>query len=1374
MKGLARMRRYIGLAFMVLCAGHAAAEEGQWRTHFSYNSVQQIAVTPTEVYALANGAVFSVNKQSEQLTTYTNQSGLHGTELACMAYDSERGQLLLLFADGKLDIMRGGAIRYVSDLYQKRMTASKYCNNVSIYGNKAYLSMEFGVLLFDLDKYEFKDTYYIGEKASEVRVTDVLLHGDSIYAQTEEGVYRACLNDKLVDYRYWTVGTTSPVAFDVQKGKIVADNQGNIWKADGRNGLHRRMPTGEEVYYLPEGPEVNMPYRMTVSNGRLYVVPGGRWAVQNSTPGHVMMLENGHWQNITCETIQAATGKPALDFMNVGVNPKDKDHFFVTSYGTGVYEFENGTLKHHYHPDNSILQSAVADVPERYTRTDGAVFDAAGRVWVENVSDVDNNLVVFMPDGSQKGVNLYTEQGRYIYYTPGEICIDNHDARCKWFLSCRSETAVLRLDDSGTPFDTDDDVLTVRSVFVDQNDQSVAPEFFYTMAQAPNGDIWVGSSAGPIVLEHSVDFRLSNRCKRLTIKMEDGTNLLETERVNAFAFDEEERIWIGTQTAGVYVLDADARQILAHYTSDNTPMPSNVVLSMAFDATGGIMYVGTGGGLVSYRLRGTDSRLPIDTSEDNRTYGSMRQWRAHFAYSSIDEIVALGDKVYATSTGSLFSVDKVSEELEYYSRLTGLNGSVIDHIGYNQDVNNMLITYQDGQLDLVNSCGEIMNIADLYLKQTSIDKQVNDILMYRDRAYLAMDFGIVVLNLKKKEVEDTYYIGENASEVAIKQIAMLGDSIYAASDKQVYVADIHDNLIDYAYWHAMPLPNGKVLQGLEVSHGTLCAVMDGVLCSWQDGQWQQHPSEYTLRGLRQTGNATYALLAGSDGIGRIEDNFEVTMHILYGSVNDILAEGGAWWIATAANGVVRIDGGSVQEFHPSGPVSNNPYRMRFYGDKLYVVPGGRWADKLHREAAVMCYENNVWSNMTYNQMLAATGRDLRDFMNVAQDPQDDTHYFVTSYGTGLIEVRGQQVVKVYTPDNSPLEAVVPADPAYYTRTDGAMYDDQGNLWLLNAGSVTNVRVVQPDGKWTSFNINADGTRIVLNTPGEIMVDRRNPQWKWIPECRSNTGLILLQDNGTPANPNDDKVTFRREWFDQNGNQIVPEFIYSLAQDRDNTIWVGTSTGIFSIPASVDFATSNRCERVIISRNDGTNLGDYMLGSEQINCIVIDGANRKWIGTASSGVFLLDIQRSIENTGWDVETVAHFTTANSLLPSDNILSIAIQETTGEVFIGTSAGLVSYMSDAVEPADSFDELYAYPNPVRPNYYGYITIKGLMEDSEVRITDASGNLVKLIQGNGGEAVWDGTNTAGKRVASGVYTAVCNTTDGKGHGTAKILIMN
>ena len=1367
------MKKILLLCFC-LTSIHTWAAKERWNTHFAYNSVQLIAVTETETYALANGAMFSVNKTSEQLTKYDNRFGLHGTTIAYLAYDEARSQLLILYEDGKLDIICNGHITYISDLYNKRMTASKKCNNVTIHDHWAYLSMEFGILLFDLVKWEFKDTYYIGDEAAEVRVTDVMLHGDSIYAQTPNGNYCANLTDKLVDFRFWHKCATLPRPFDTTKGKEYTDDQGDFWKAEGELGIYRSCFTGEQMHYLPEGPQVNTPYRMTVDRGRLFVVPGGRWATQNSNPGHVMIFDGEHWTNIKHSYITSQTGKPALDFMNVAVDPADAEHFFVTSYGTGVFEFQGEELVKHHTPSNSLLTSAAPDAPDKYTRTDGAVFDSEGRLWVENASG-NYALVVKDKDSINFniGVKLYNNTDLLYIHTPAELCIDKFSLNKKWLTACRAGTAIILLNDAGTALDNTDDKLVVRTELHDQDGNAIVPEFYYTITQAPNGDIWVGSSIGPVIIPNDADFEKDDLCRRLRILMPDGTYLLETERVNAFAFTKD-HIWIGTQMAGVYVLNADATEIVACYTSDNTPMPSNAILSLAYDELNNTMYIGTGSGLISVDANvDTALDLDFDNSDEDWIYGSMYQWRAHFAYSNIEQVTGLGEKIFAVSNNALFSVNKSTEEIEYYNRLTGLNAAMIDHISHNDLLNKLLITYRNGQLDVLDTKGKIYNIPDLYLKQANISKQVSDICMYSSKAYLAMRFGIIALDMKKHEIEDTYYIDKNLMEVNVQYISILGDSIYAASNSTLYSAHLQDNLVDFAYWHKTSLPVGKQLQGMRSFEGRICVVIDNTLWSCTNGVWLQHHSDFSLSGLCKTDNQLYATVNNQHGLIRIQPNFSCELAFSYGEINNILQVGNNYWLATKDHGLMAIIDGNYKEFHPDGPISNMSYRMHFFGDRLYVLPGGRWATQNLRLGEIMYYENGQWTNITNGKLVEMANHALYDFMNVAQDPADKEHYFITTYGTGMLEMYGNEVAKLHLPHNSGLQSAVASNPDLYTRTDGAMFDEQGNLWVLNTSVDLSVRILSPDGNWHILGISTNNSNVPLHTPGEIVVDKRNSQWKWIPLCRVNTGRALIQDNGTPTQSNDDKTLYRNEWLDQYNTLIRPEFIYTLAQDHDNTIWVGTSKGLFTIPASVDFMTSNKCERIVIRRNDGTDLGDYLLDGEQVNCIVVDGANRKWIGTAASGAFLIQITTD-EVGNKQVETVEHFTAENSLLPSNNILSIAIQESTGEVFFGTSEGLVSYMSDATKPEETFDNLYVYPNPVYPTYKGYITIRGVMSNTLVRILDANGNLVKLIESTGGSAIWDGTNAHGDRVASGVYTAICNTTYGENHSSTKILIMN
>ncbi len=1382
---MGKIKLFVGI--FLLCVGNVFAGQ-HWKTHFAYNSVQLIAMDEKEVYALANGKLFSINQQTEDITIFTNFSGLHGTDVAHIAYDKDRKQLLILYSDGKMDILHDENMRYIPDLYNKQMTSSKRCNNITIQDNIAYLAMDFGILTFDLDSSEFVDTYYIGPEAKDLQVLDVMLYGDSIYAQTTEVNYSAYIEDNIVDFRCWNECTKLPQPFDPKKGKECIDENGGVWKVAGNKGVLRDFMTGEQAYYLPAGPCVNNPYRIEVANGRLYMLPGGRWASQEKKPGNVMIYEDGRWTNITNEYIEQQTGKQALDFMDVAVDPQEPSHFFVTSYGTGLYEFKDSLLIGHHTPENSILGSAVPDVPERYTRLESAVYDKDNCLWTVVNGEVDSTFVCFLPNGSQRGVNLYLDPTtRVILHTSGSMIIDTEHPEKKWLVSCRSIPAVVQLDDGGTPFDSQDDKCKLQSEFYDQDGNVIVPDLFYSIAQAPNGDIWIGSSSGPIIIPSTIDFLQSNQCSRLRINMPDGSNLLDTERINAFAWDADSRIWIGTQTGGIYILDSEYTNILEHYTVDNSVMPSNSILSLAYDSLHNKMFIGTGMGLVSYQLDSYVSSY-IDENlnlEDGITYGNMYRWRSHAAFTEIEEVVVMGDRAYGLSSNSLFSVSKTDGEIEYYTRLNGLSSSVIDHIEYNESLDRMLITYRNGQIDIMESNGTIYNIPDLFLKQMSVSKQVNDICMYQDKAVLAMNFGLLIVDMKKAEFSDTYYIGENSSELKIDYITIAEEHIYAATDQWIYYARLTDNLMDYANWKTLSYPIGKI-NGMRAYRDIVHLLVNQRLYVLLEDNWCPSPTinHPPFRGLCVTKNGIYALPYRISGVWRIFADFTVGTHFTYGHNYTMRQDGDTYWLGSRENGLIhlrKVDAPEyqtdIQEYHPDGPLNNYAYQLTFANDKLYMLPGGRWASQYGRAGDIMIYENGEWTNIKNKDLVkAANGHALRDFINVAQDPLDSKHYFVTTYGTGLLEMRDTSVVNLYLPSNSGLSSAIEHNPDNYTRTDGILYDDKGYLWVLNTGEgVGNVHVVSPDGKWHSFDVYANNKRIILHTAGKILLDQRNPQWKWIPVLRSEAGLVLLQDNGTPTDFKDDRIIHRHSWIDQNSNPINPMDIRAIAQDKNNTIWLGTSSGIFAIPYYVDFTTSNQCIRVVIPRNDGSSLGDYMLDNEQVNSIVIDGANRMWVGTANSGVFLLNPVGDIENIdSFTMETVAHFTTENSILPTNEVISIAIQESTGEVFIGTGGGLVSYMSDAVAPMETFDNLYAYPNPVYPTYQGYITIRGMMEDSEVRIIDASGNLVKTLQGNGGSAVWDGTNVHGDRVASGIYTAVCNTKLGNGHGVAKILILN
>lgn len=756
----------------------------------------------------------------------------------------------------------------------------------------------------------------------------------------------------------------------------------------------------------------------------------------------------------------------------------------------------------------------------------------------------------------------------------------------------------------------------------------------------------------------------------------------------------------------------------------------------------------------------------------------MHTWRSHIAYGNVSEVVNTDDAVYALAGSGLVRVDKATEQMTCYSKQDGFHGANIIHIAYDPQNRSLIVLYEDGLIDFVRN-GNITALSDLQLKQMSASKKANSLYVRDGRAYLGMQFGVVVVNIRKQEIEDTYYIGKEGTEVDVRSVCCSADSVYALAGNRVYSADRNANLLDFNVWHSSHPLSAESYQDITCFRNRLYLLADMELNVRNDDGWQAVSPEMHFSGFRQSDGHLYLMQGGPALVEYIPDaGIDIIASSYY--VSDVLNDNGTLWYAAGKAGVIRHDADGTQAFFPEGPAVNIPYRMKVVNGRLYVVPGARWASQEFRGGYVMIYDiaADRWTNIDFETITNQIGTLAMDFMNVAVDPFNKEHIIVTSYGTGLYEFENNKLVGWYNHQNSPLETRIEgAEALKYIRTDAATFDDEGNLWLLNMGN-NPLHVISPQqllaarsqgtASWNKYSlVTNDGITFPLMTGGEMFIDRRHSNWKWIPYARYNPGLILYDDNGTPFYQRDDKTYFTTSFVDQDGKTIVPTYIYDVVQDLDNDLWVMLEEGLLIIPAKVDFRNFNSCTRVKIPRNDGTNLADYLLGTERINTVAVDGANRKWMGTESSGLYLLSED--------GMETLEHFTTDNSPLPSNQILSVAIDPQSGRVFVGTGAGLMSYQGDATEGEDSLtpENIYAYPNPVRPDYQGVITIAGLMEETVVKIVDNGGNLVCQTHSNGGLAVWDGRNGSGQRAASGVYTAFCNAPDGKNHAVVKILII-
>ena len=442
---------------------------------------------------------------------------------------------------------------------------------------------------------------------------------------------------------------------------------------------------------------------------------------------------------------------------------------------------------------------------------------------------------------------------------------------------------------------------------------------------------------------------------------------------------------------------------------------------------------------------------------------------------------------------------------------------------------------------------------------------------------------------------------------------------------------------------------------------------------------------------------------------------------------------------------------------PNSPVRNYPYYMNFARERLLITGGGHIANRLNRPGTIMTFENNTWNSFQEEGISEQTHQRYDDINCIVQDPQDNTHHFVASAGEGIYEFRDGKFINWYSMHNSPLESALPNNDSKhnYVRVNGLIYDKENNLWMVSCGVAKNpVQVLRKDGSWVSLHYPEAMER---SNFGRTIFDKRG--WLWATSSRTESGgVFCLNYNSTIEDTSDDQHKFISQFTNQDGTILEQSAVYCIVEDKEGAIWIGTGKGPLVLNNPSRYFNDNfYCTQIKIPRNDGSGLADFLLVNEAITAIAVDGANRKWIGTASNGIYLISAD--------GMETIHHFTEENSPLLSNSIVSIAIHPRTGEVFIGTSKGLVSYQSDATEAENGFKEsnVRAYPNPVRPDYNGVITVTGMVYDSDVKIVDTAGHLIYQGTSLGGQFTWDGRNKQGRRVATGIYMVLAADSEGK-----------
>lgn len=760
-------------------------------------------------------------------------------------------------------------------------------------------------------------------------------------------------------------------------------------------------------------------------------------------------------------------------------------------------------------------------------------------------------------------------------------------------------------------------------------------------------------------------------------------------------------------------------------------------------------------------------------------------WRLHLAYHEATRVVSTGNSIYALFNGNLLSYDPEDQSVTTIDKFTGLSDKGIARMQWSEKQQVLVIVYENNNIDLLSADGTVVNLPQVKdFTEESIT--IRNLCVSGEWATISTTRGVIVINIPRAEVKAYFKFGHSVSDAFV-----INNTVYAAIDRAIIKGKLTDNLYDFSQWktaidHTTAqqfLPTGEgaylvvpVVSGLTDDTQGICFLTPSST-SAPDHLQRITPNIFTY-GTYQKGHAQF--LAGPFIMtmnpekplqeGTIYQS-AVTYHdIAYGA-------NGTYWLIDNQGKLRNCKFSEVDksitdqgiEIGNFGPYRDLCYKMHYAGNRL-LVAGGRFSydGSGHYPPTAMAYEDGKWTKFQDEGFTLNNNAIYRNVMDIIQDPADASHHFVAS-SAGLLEFRDFQFVKHYNHSNSTLEIAPGAKgDVSYVMTDALAFDADGNLWMTNYEARNGLKVMKHDGNWTTVN-----TSKYTNdpTPENLLIDSRGLIWVGAKrtDSRFTSGLLGLNIHGTLDEADDDDEAFRTSMSNEDGKTCKIEYIHTLCEDLNGQIWLGCAAGVFAVTdPNAWFGTTATIYQPKVPRNDGTNYADYLLTDIEVRAIVVDGGNRKWIGTMGSGLYLVNPEGT--------EVLEHYTTANSPLLSDNIYSLAFNPTSGELMIGTNKGLCSYQTGIVPPAETLNKhnIKIFPNPVRPGFSGKVTITGLTEGAEVKIVSANSQLVARGTAIGGSFHWDVRSSAsGKRVAPGVYYVFLSDADGSESVAGKMVVI-
>ena len=751
---------------------------------------------------------------------------------------------------------------------------------------------------------------------------------------------------------------------------------------------------------------------------------------------------------------------------------------------------------------------------------------------------------------------------------------------------------------------------------------------------------------------------------------------------------------------------------------------------------------------------------------------AIGHWRDHLPYHQAIAVAGTGDKIYCATPYSIFSVDKTDNSIDRLSKTNGLSQTGVSTICFDQQTGKLTIAYAGSNIDVLSG-SQVFNIPDFQRTSLAGDKTIFEAMAYNNHVYLSTSLGILVIDEDKYEIKDTYVIGSDGDTLAVRSLATDGISFYAATTEGLKQAAVNSpDLADYHNWtllidSAAPGP-GPCRQLISMDNKLLALRNDSVFLQGDQG-WSLlykgnghinnlSVSEHRLLVCEQTSDSGRVTILTASG--QVERVLELP-DALRSPRQALLVQGEAW-VADSLTGLSAwgSSGNQPQSFTPNSPAGLAMGPMTIYQDPsagpgaagiLWATSGGvdtNWLP-LHDHDGLYRLDGNGWTS--YNRDGYPLLSNIFDFDAIAYNSRDSS-VWAGSFGEGLLERQPGDRFTIYAAGSG----VGPAldNPSAY-RVSGLAFDNDGNGWMANYGAARDLLLRKTDGSWLSFVIPFAHAG---NAVSQVVVDDYKQVWIVSPK---GNGVFCYNPGATLDNTSDDQWKYYRAGA---GNGNLPDNrVYCLAKDKSGFIWIGTGNGIGLVQCAQHVFGSGGCEAVWpIVQFDA--FAGYLFSGQPVQAIAVDGADRKWVATRN-GVWLIspDAQKIIY----------HFTADSTPLLSNDVRNIAIDPQTGEVFFATTGGLCSFRSTATEGGDQNSNVLAFPNPVPPGYTGTIAIRGLVDGAIVKITEPDGRLIFQTNALGGQAIWDGKDYRGRRIATGVYLVLISDENRQEKAAAKILFI-